>query len=206
MLPNVAVRAGELLAAGVVVLAVTVATAWWVKRRVRRRLERIGLAMAGRAGGVAADTARAGWRWLWSRPLPDRRWVAAGQARRRLWRAVGAANHAVAVAHEAGAATGDLETLCRRLRLAAADADRSLVMAGRATAASRPAEPASAQVGDLVRAAGLIQDAAACAMASLSGPAAVSLADDARREAEALSAGLAAASRAAAGGPPGEPG
>jgi hypothetical protein len=104
MLPNVAVRAGELLAAGVVALAVTVAAAWWVKRRIRRHLERIGRAMAGLAGGVAAGAARAGWRWLWSRPLPDRRWVAAGRARRRLWRAVSAASHAVAVARQAGAA------------------------------------------------------------------------------------------------------
>lgn len=203
MLPAVAVRAGELLAAGVVVLAVTAVTGWWLKRRLRRQLERIGPAVAGRAAGISAGTARAGWRWLWSRPLPDRRWVAAGRARRRLWRAVGAAGHAVALARQAGAPTGDLDGLCRRLRQAAADADRSLVMADRATAPSPQAEPVSSQVGDLVLAAERIQDAAGCAVASLSRPAARSLADDARREAEALSAGIAAASRVA-GGLPGE--
>jgi hypothetical protein len=198
MLSTVVVRAAELLADGVVVLAAAAGAVWWVKRRVRRRLERIGRAVTRRAAGISAGAAVAEWQWLWSRPLPDRRWIAAGRARRRLWRAVGAAGHAVAVAREAGAPTGDLKALCRRLRQAAADADRSLVMAGRATAATRTAQPASAEVSDLVRAAGLIQ-AAASAVASLSRPAAASLADDARREAEALSAGIASASRAVAG-------
>lgn len=199
MLSTVVVRAAELLAGGVVVLAAAAGAAWWVKRRVRRRLERIGRAVTRRAAGISAAAAVAGWQWLWSRPLPDRRWIAAGRARRRLWRAVGAAGHAVAVAREAGAPTGDLETLCRRLRQAAADADRSLVMAGRATAATRTSQPASAEVSDLVRAADLIQEAAASAVASQSRPAARSLADDARREAEALSAGIASASQAVAG-------
>jgi hypothetical protein len=198
MVSTVVVRAAELLAGGVVVLAVAAGAVWWVKRRVRRRLERIGRAVAGRAAGISAGAVAAGWQWLWSRPLPDRRWIAASRARRRLWRAVSSAGHAVAVAREAGAPTGDLEALCRRLRQAAADTDRSLVMAGRATAATRT-EPGSAEVGDLVRAAGLIQEAAASAVASLSLPAATSLADDARREAEALSAGIASASRAVAG-------
>ena len=199
MVSTVVVRAAELLAGGVVVLAAAAGAVWWVKRRVRRRLERIGRAVTRRGAGISAGAAAAGWQWLWSRPLPDRRWIAAGRARRRLWRAVDAAGHAVAVAREAGAPTGDLEALCRRLRQAAADTDRSLVMAGRATAATRTAQPGSAEVGDLVRAAGLIQEAAASAMASLSQPAAASLADDARQEAEALSAGIASASRAVAG-------
>ena len=203
MLPDVAVRAGELLAAGAVLVAVTAAAAWWLQRRIRRRLERIGLAAAGRAGGISAGAARAGWRWLWSRPLPDRRWIAASRARRSLWRAVSAADHAVAAARKAGAPTGDLPALCRRLRQAAADADRSLAIAARAAPAGQPREPAPAEVTDLVRAAGLIQDAAASAVASLSRPAARSLADDARREADALSAGIASASRAAVGGLPG---
>ena len=199
MVSTVVVRAAELLAGGVVVLAAAAAAVWWAKRRVRRRLERIGRAVADRAAGIGAGAVAAGWQWLWSRPLPDRRWLAAGRARRRLWRAVDAAGHAVAVAREAGAPTGDLEALCRRLRQAAAGADRSLVMAGRATAATRTAQPGSAEVGDLVGAAGLIQGAAASAVASLSRPVAASLADDARREAEALSAGIASASRAVAG-------
>ncbi len=86
MLPTIAVRAGELLAAALIAGAVCVAVAaaglWWLKRRIRRRLERVGLAIAGRAAGAAAGAASAAWRWLWSRPIPDRRWLAAGRTRR----------------------------------------------------------------------------------------------------------------------------
>lgn len=209
MVPAIAVKGGELLAAvvvaGVICAAALAVGVWWLKRRARRRLERIGRAVAGRAVGAAAAAGGAGWRWLWSRPLPDRRWIAAVTARRRLWRAVGAAEHAVAQARTAGAPTGDLDGLCRRLRQAAADADRSLAMAGRATAPAGQRGPAPSEVTDLLVAAGLIQEAVASAVASVAQPAARGLAEDVRREAEALSAGIASASRAAASGLPGEP-
>jgi hypothetical protein len=82
MLLTIAVRAGEVLAAvlvaGGVCVAVAAAGLWWLKRRIRRRPEKAGLAIAGRAAGAAS----ADWRWLWSRPVPDRRWPAAGRARR----------------------------------------------------------------------------------------------------------------------------
>jgi hypothetical protein len=204
MLPAVAVRAGELLAAaliaGGICVAVAGAGAWWLKRQVRRRLEVARQVVVARAAGTAAG---AGWRWLWSRPLPNGRWVAAGRTRRRLWRAVSAAEHAVSQARKAGAPTGDLDALCRRLRQAASDAGRSLAMAGRATVPSHQEEPVSSQITDLVEAAGLIHEAAASAVASMSRPAARSLADDVRREAVALSAGIASAART--GGLPGEP-
>ncbi len=209
MLSSVALRAGELLAAallaGGVLLAVAAAAVWWLRRRIRRRLQVLGLALAARALGAAAGAASGGGRWAWSLPAPGRRWIAAGRARRKLRRAVGAAGHVVAVARKAGAPTGDLDALCRRLRQAAADADRSLAMAGRATGPGHQPEPVCTQVTDLVLAAGAIQDVAALAVASMSGPAVRGLADDARREALALSAGIASASRGAAGGRPGEP-
>lgn len=50
-------------------------------------------------------------------------------ARRRLWRAVTAAEQAVAQARKTGAPTGDLNSLCRRLRQAVAETDRSLAIA-----------------------------------------------------------------------------
>ena len=82
MLPTIAVRAGEVLGAvliaGAVCVAVAAAGLWWLKRRIRRRLEKAGLALAGRAAGAAS----AGWRWLWSQPVSDRRWLAAGRTRR----------------------------------------------------------------------------------------------------------------------------
>jgi hypothetical protein len=95
--------------------------------------------------------------------------------------------------------------LCRRLRQAATDTGRSLAMAGRATGPGGLPEPLSSQVTDLVLAAGRIQDAAASAASSVSGPAVASLADDVRREVVALSAGLASAARSSrAAGLPGE--
>ena len=92
MLSSVAVRAGELLAtmlaAGIVVLAAAVTGVWCLRRRVRRRLGTIN----------HAGAAHAGWRWLLSQPVPDRRWLAVTRQRRTLWRAVSAAEHAMATA------------------------------------------------------------------------------------------------------------
>lgn len=192
MLSSVAVGAGELLAtmlaAGIVVLAAAVTGVWWLRRRVRRRLGTI---------NHAAAAAHAGWRWLLSQPAPDRRWLAVTRQRRTLWRAVSAAEHAIATAQQAGAPTGDLGTLGRRLRRAAHDADRCLSVAHGAASCGREAGQAQSDMDDLLTAAGLIQDAAASAVASLSQPATRHLADDARREAEALAAGLTSAARAA---------
>jgi hypothetical protein len=206
------------LIAGAVCLAGAAAGLWWLKRRVRRGLEAASRAIATRASTARASTARAagGWatgggaasagrRWLWSRQLPDRRWIEARQARQELWRAVSAANHAVKTARQSGAPTGDLDALCRRLHHSAADADRSLSVASRAPAARGDLGPVPAQVGELIKTAALIHDAAASAAASVMQPAARSLADDARQEAVALSAGIASARRAASGGRPGEP-
>jgi hypothetical protein len=192
MLSSVAVRAGELLAtmlaAGIVVLAAAVTGVWWLRRRVRRRLGAV---------NHAAAAAHAGWRWLLSQPVPDRGWLAVTRQRRTLWRAVSAAEHAIATAQQAGAPTGDLDPLCRRLRCTAQDADRSLSVAHAAVSCGRKAGQAQPDLDDLLTAAGLIQDAAASAVASLSQPAARDLADDARREAEALAAGLTSAAQAA---------
>jgi hypothetical protein len=208
MLSTVALRAGELLAAALIaaaaLLAVTLAAAVWLRRRVKRGLEALRLVMADHMRGAAAGAAGAGRRWLWSRPVPDRRWRAAIAARRRLWRAVGAAERAVAAAHDAGAPTGELDALCRRLRQAAVDADRSLAVQRHATVAGGGMEPVSCQVTDLVAVAGQIQSAASAALASLSRPATSALTDDVHREAVALAAGIASAARAAA--PSGMPG
>ena len=197
MLSEVAVRAGELLAAlaiaGIVGLAVAVAGGLWLKRRLRSRLLGTGRAVARLAGRVPAERGRAGSRWLWSLPWPNRQWVATARTRRRLWSAVSAAEHAVARARKSGAPTGDLDSLCRRLRLAAADADRSVAVAGRATAAGTRSDHASSQAAELVVAAGLIQDAAASSAASTTRPAVASLTQDVRQEVTALSAGLARA-------------
>src|SRR5215472_8427642 len=103
MLSSVARHAGELLVAGllagVVFVALVAAGGLWLRRRVRRRLQALGPVLAGRARGAGG----AGSRRLWSLPVPDRRWREGGRARRELWRAVGSAEHAVAMARRAGA-------------------------------------------------------------------------------------------------------
>jgi hypothetical protein len=183
MLASAVIRAAELLAvllaAGTVTLA---AGLWWLRRRVRR-LKLLGRAAAARAGAAAAGAVTAGRYRAWSLPFPDRRWLAAARERRRLWLAVGAAERAVTAASRAGAPTGDLDGLSRRLRQAAQDASRRVPLSPQATAETR----------DLVRAAGQIQEAAAAAAAAMAQPAARRLAEDAHREAQALAAGIAAA-------------
>ena len=200
MLSSVALRAGELLAAGLLVGAVLVAVmtagAVWLRRRVRRRLQALGPVLAGRAGVAAAVVGGAGPRLVWSLPVPDRRWREGGRARRELWRAVGAAEHAVAAARRGGAPTGDLNGLCRRLRQAAGSVDRRLAIGQRPAVASAGLEPAVSEVSELVSAAGQIQAAASAALAAVSHPAACQLADDVRIEVAAL---------ASAAGPEGPP-
>lgn len=204
MLSSVALHAGELLGAGLLAAAACVAVlaagAVWLRRRVRRRREWLGLVRAGRARGAAAVAGGAGWRWLWSLPVPDRRWREGSRARRELWRAVGAAEHAVAAARRSGAPTGDLDGLCRRLRQAAGSADRRLAIGQRPVAACAGLEPAVGEISGLVSAARQIQAAASAALVSVSRPAARQLADDVRVEVAALAAGLASA--AGLEGPP----
>jgi hypothetical protein len=205
MLSSIALHAGELLAAGllaaIVFAALVAAGGLWLRRRVRRRLQALGPVLAGRARGAAAAVGGgAGSRWLWSLPVPDRRWRAGGRARRELWRAVGAAEHAVAAARRGGAPTGDLDGLCRRLRQAAGSADRRLAIGQRPAVAGAGLDPAVSEVSGLLSAAGQIQAAASAALASVSRPAARQLADDVRIEVTALTAGLASA--AGTKGPP----
>jgi len=208
MLSTLAVRAGELLAVlaitGVVLLTGAALAGLWLKRRLRPRLHSASwAALAGRARQSTAGHLRPKARW-WSWPVPNRHWVAATLARRRLWRAVSAAEHAVAQARKAGAPTGDLNCLCHRLRQAAGDTDRSLAIASRAGPPGAPPDRVSSQAADLVATAGQIQGAAAHSAASVSQPKVVSLADDVRQEVVALSAGLASAARSSRA--PGLPG
>jgi hypothetical protein len=199
MLTSVALRAGELMAVVLAAGATTLAAGlWWLRRRMRR-LRRAGQAMAARAARAAA--APAARRGVWSVPLPDRRWLAAARERRRLWRAVGAAEHAVAEAQRAGVPAGELDDMCRQLREAAGYADRCLAVSRRPGASrAGTGEGTWAEVSGVVTAAGLIQDAAASALAAMARPAAAGLADDARREAAALAAGIAAAAPHGDGG------
>lgn len=122
--------------------------------------------------------------------------------RLRLWQSVSGAVRAVQAAERTGGAVGDLPSLCRRLRAAAEDLDRLLVLAdGTDPAAGSPAD-LGRQVADAREAASAIRRAALVsggdAAAARMGP----LADDARREVECVAAGVARASDALGGGRP----
>jgi hypothetical protein len=106
---------------------------------------------------------------------------------------VGAAEHAVAAAKRGGAPTGDLDSLCRRLRRAAESADCSLSVWQRSAVAGAGTDPTVGEVSDVLLAARQIQAAASAALASVSRPAAGELADDVRTEVVALTAGIARA-------------
>ncbi len=112
--------------------------------------------------------------------------------RLQLWQSVDGAARAVLAAERAGGTVGDLPSLCRRLRSASEDLDRLLALAGGAPLAG-PLEGLGRQVADVRDAAGSIRRAALVsagdAAAARMGP----LADDARREVECVTAGVARA-------------
>ncbi len=122
--------------------------------------------------------------------------------RSALWQAVNAAEFAVLAVQQAGAPAAELDALCRRLRLAAEDADRH-VSSPRKIPLPRQPPPG---ISDLLIAAQMIQDAAAVTViTSLSDAGKPSeLADDSRAEAirrhcEAAAARIDSAARAIAG-------
>jgi hypothetical protein len=121
--------------------------------------------------------------------------------RRALWRAVSAAEFAVLAAQQAGAPAGELDALCRRLRLAAEDADRHLPPSRKIPLPGQMPPG----ISDLLIAAEMIQDAAVTLITSLSDagelsePADDSRAEGIRRHCEAVAALIASAARATAG-------
>jgi hypothetical protein len=193
---SLALHAAELVAAavlaGTVLLTVMALGVWWLRRLVRRRLEWLRLLLTGPVRG-ARPVGEAGSRWIWSLPLPDRRWWGGARARRELWGAVRAAEHAVAAAHRGGAPTGDLDGLCQRLRRAAGSADCSMAIWQRSAVAGARLEHPGLEINEVLSAARQIQAAASDALASVSRPMARELADDVRAEVVALRAGIASA-------------
>ena len=89
-------------------------------RSLRQRLHGSGiLAESGRVDGSAVSAAAMASGSRFASP----HWWATQQARRRMWRAVTAASHAVKVARASGAPVGDLTTVVRQLEVAARSAD-----------------------------------------------------------------------------------
>jgi hypothetical protein len=121
--------------------------------------------------------------------------------RRALRQAVSSAEFAVLAAEQAGAPVAELDALCRRLRLAAEDADRHVPSPWKVPL-PRQAPPG---ISDLLIAAEMIQAAAATVITSLSDadelsdPADASRAEGIRRDCEAAAARIESAARATAG-------
>lgn len=110
--------------------------------------------------------------------------------RRRLWRAVRAAEQAVAHATAIGAPVGDLPSLCRRLRSAALGVDRAVCAAGAAGGVRRPLPPDVArELDDVVAAAHGIHGNAVSAITQATRSSTSALVTDVRNETQALEAG-----------------
>jgi hypothetical protein len=194
VIPNLS----ELAAAGVVAACVLGGVAMVVAFWLRRRWGKLRRLLIGPARSLADDAGSAWWRWLWSQPLPDRRWLSMHRARRRLWRALAGAEHGVAMARSSGAPLGDLVSLCRRLRQAVCDIDRSLRLAQRSTGILIDIDAIVRQAGDLTYSACLIQQAAALSLASISEPTTIDLVGDVHQELAAMTGGMGHASRRSA--------
>jgi hypothetical protein len=113
--------------------------------------------------------------------LTEPGWWANQRDRRRLWRAVTAAEHAVSAAVAAGVPTGDLASVARRLRAAARTLDAGL-------ASSRRSGAVLGQVQALIDGADEIARAATDAVAADVADATRRVLDAARLETAALRA------------------
>jgi hypothetical protein len=185
---------------GVGLVAAGVAVTWI---RIRRRLRALRSHTAVRTGVALLGVVRSGgalrWRDGWSG------WLAASSnapavLRLQMWQAVDAATRAVETAERTGGAVGDLPSLCRRLRVASEELDRLLALAGRDGGLSGHADGLGRQVADVRDAASSIRRAALVSAGDAAAVRMGPLADDARREVECVTAGVARAGDALGGG------
>lgn len=108
--------------------------------------------------------------------------------RRKLVRALQAAERAVVQASDAGAPVGDLRAMCRHLRESAAGVERLLRAAAPGSAAYREAV---GQADAITEAAGQMTEAASASLRAFIHPDVVWVTDAARREAIAVREGVA---------------
>jgi hypothetical protein len=171
-------------AAVVLVLAVAGAVSVWMTVRAARRRWRRWRSAATLVGQVRHAPALAA--AVASLPVADAGWWLGQRDRHRMWRAVSAAERAVAAARSADAPIGDLVVLTRRLRSSARATD-ALVRAG--------GRSAGRDVTEVVATAREIQRAAAESLLVVARPAATGLADAVRIEVAALRHGFDVAAR-----------
>jgi len=130
----------DLLVAVAVVVAVLMVRGALRAVRAVRRMRRHVL--------VAFDRARRG-----DTVVVDARWWANQRDRRRLWRSIATADRAVTAACSAGVPTGDLRSVVRQLRAAAAVVDAGLAAPRRSPELLRQAEALATAADDVARAA-----------------------------------------------------
>lgn len=169
-----------------VIGSVAMAGALWARRLWRRKKAAFAVQLSGLALGAGA----AGMRWLWTRPIPDRRWRSLHRARRELIKSSYGAELAVREARAAAAPLGDLESLSRRLSSAAVDVDRSLRIAQKPPAPTGDISELIRQSHELATAGLRIQRAAALALASTHSLASRELAAHVRIEEQAIAGTL----------------
>lgn len=178
------------MAAGAVFFLAAVGLVVMVKRGIQRRWMLARSRLWALVGPRLAPSGRDVRPWSSGQPVWDPRWWATHWTRYRLWNAVTSAEQAVSDAEKAGAPVGDLPVLCRRVRAAARDLDRLLRVTpgwGEGQAGTRSTR---AQVAQLVSAAESIKQTAAAGISEFGAPGVGDLADDVRREVQALRAGL----------------
>ena len=154
-----------LVAVGAVAVVLMVRTVWRAVRAVRRIRRHL---------LVSWQRARRG-----ETLVTDGRWWSNQRQRHRLWRSVAAADRAVAAAQSAGVPTGDLPSVVRQLRRAAAALDAGL-------SAPRQSPELLRQADLLVAAADDVARATADAVAADSAPVVARVVAAARLELAAL--------------------
>lgn len=178
------------LVAGIGLTAVAVVVTWI---RLRRRWRALRSSTAVRTGVALLGVVRAPG-LLRARGGPQ---SAPALLRLQLWQSVDGAVRAVQAAERTGGVVGDLPSLCRRLRAAAEDLDRLLVLAdGFDPAAAGAPGDLGRQVADAREAASSIRRAALVSAGDAASARMRPLADDARREVECVAAGVARAGSA----------
>jgi hypothetical protein len=187
---NADVTVHDLVLAGAVVLLLMaaggIAAALWLRRRWRR-MRRL---MNVQAHDLTREASRIVWQWISTWEVPNRGWRRTHQARRHLHQAVAGAERTVRVAGTAGAPLGDLEAMTHRLGRVATNVDRRLWLLGRAPAETTDVQAALDEANDIGAAAAQIQRAALAAMGGATSDKA-GIVEDIRREAAAVTAGVA---------------
>jgi hypothetical protein len=184
----------ESLALGVVVLAglfcaVALTGCYFLWRNVRRRM-RAFRSHGAVIGAAALWESAASNRWNRT-AVPATAAEVAGwsstRVRKELWRSVDRAATAVRTADSVGAPTAELPSLCRRLQAAATDIDKVL----RVDPAAPVPAALHAQVGEVMRAADDVQQAAVASAGEAGSQRIRELTEDAGNEVALLDAGLA---------------